>query len=207
MGILRTQSGKINFGKGEITKSAPEIAGAGRDRLRAARARHLQPAHRGRESARRLGRARRRQERHPERIFKLFPVLKSMMRRRGGDLSGGQQQQLAMGRALALDPKLLILDEPTEGIQPNIVSHIAEVLLELNRSEKLTILLVEQKLPFVRKVADRFAIMDPRPPRRRRPNQRAHRRRRQQVPHGLTRYGWELTATGARGATGAQSFF
>src|SRR5690606_23918724 len=96
----------------------------------------------------------------PERIFELFPVLKSMLRRRGGDLSGGQQQQLAIGRALAVNPKLLILDEPTEGIQPNVVSQIAEVLIELNRTHGLTILLVEQKLPFARKVADRFVIMD-----------------------------------------------
>ncbi len=95
----------------------------------------------------------------PQRVFELFPVLKSMLRRRGGDLSGGQQQQLAMGRALALDPKLLILDEPTEGIQPNIVSQIADVLTEL-RSQGLTILLVEQKLPFARRVADRFCILD-----------------------------------------------
>lgn len=95
----------------------------------------------------------------PQRVFDMFPVLKSMLRRRGGDLSGGQQQQLAMGRALALDPKLLILDEPTEGIQPNIVSQIADVLTEL-RSLGLTILLVEQKLPFARRVADRFCILD-----------------------------------------------
>jgi len=95
----------------------------------------------------------------PARVFELFPVLKSMLNRRGGDLSGGQQQQLAMGRALALDPKLLILDEPTEGIQPNIVSQIADVLSEL-RASGLTILLVEQKLPFARRVADRFCIMD-----------------------------------------------
>jgi urea transport system ATP-binding protein len=95
----------------------------------------------------------------PARVFEMFPVLKTMLRRRGGDLSGGQQQQLAMGRALALDPKLLILDEPTEGIQPNIVSQIAEVLSEL-RSQGLTILLVEQKLPFARRVADRFCILD-----------------------------------------------
>jgi urea transport system ATP-binding protein len=95
----------------------------------------------------------------PERVFEMFPVLKSMLRRRGGDLSGGQQQQLAMGRALAIDPKLLILDEPTEGIQPNIVSQIADVLSEL-RSQGLTILLVEQKLPFARRVADRFCILD-----------------------------------------------
>ncbi|MGC4094079.1 MAG: ATP-binding cassette domain-containing protein [Polyangiaceae bacterium] len=97
----------------------------------------------------------------PERIFELFPVLKSMLRRRGGDLSGGQQQQLAMGRALALDPKLLILDEPTEGIQPNIVSQIADVLNQL-RKAGLTILLVEQKLPFARKVADRLLHHGPR---------------------------------------------
>jgi urea transport system ATP-binding protein len=96
----------------------------------------------------------------PERIFKLFPVLDSMRNRRGGDLSGGQQQQLAIGRALALDPKVLILDEPTEGIQPNIVSEIGEIIRRLNQEEKLTVLLVEQKLPFARKVAERFCILD-----------------------------------------------
>jgi urea transport system ATP-binding protein len=95
----------------------------------------------------------------PERIFELFPVLKSMLQRRGGDLSGGQQQQLAMGRALALDPKLLILDEPTEGIQPNIVSMIGDVLIGL-KEQGLTLLLVEQKLPFARRVGDYFCIMD-----------------------------------------------
>jgi len=95
----------------------------------------------------------------PERIFELFPVLKSMLQRRGGDLSGGQQQQLAMGRALALDPKLLILDEPTEGIQPNIVSMIGDVLIGL-KEQGLTILLVEQKLPFARRVGDYFCLMD-----------------------------------------------
>jgi urea transport system ATP-binding protein len=95
----------------------------------------------------------------PERIFELFPVLKSMLQRRGGDLSGGQQQQLAMGRALALDPKLLILDEPTEGIQPNIVSMIGDVLISL-KEKGLTQLLVEQKLPFARRVGDYFCIMD-----------------------------------------------
>ncbi len=96
----------------------------------------------------------------PERIFQLFPVLKDMLRRRGGDLSGGQQQQLAIGRALALNPDLLILDEPTEGIQPNIVHEIGDVIMRLNREEGLTVLLVEQKLPFARRVAGDFCIME-----------------------------------------------
>lgn len=96
----------------------------------------------------------------PARVYELFPILKAMANRRGGDLSGGQQQQLAMGRALSLKPKLLVLDEPTEGIQPNIVAEIASILTELNREEKLTILLVEQKLPFARKVATEFVIME-----------------------------------------------
>lgn len=93
-------------------------------------------------------------------IYELFPVLREMLGRRGGDLSGGQQQQLAIGRALVLDPKLLILDEPTEGIQPNIVQEIGDILRRLNRETGLTLLLVEQKLPFARRVGDRFAILD-----------------------------------------------
>jgi urea transport system ATP-binding protein len=96
----------------------------------------------------------------PAQIYELFPVLKEMKHRRGGDLSGGQQQQLAIGRALVLDPKLLILDEPTEGIQPNIVRDIGEVIRKLNRELGLTVLLVEQKLPFARRVADDFFIME-----------------------------------------------
>ena len=96
----------------------------------------------------------------PSRIFDLFPVLKQMMNRRGGDLSGGQQQQLAIGRALVLEPKLLILDEPTEGIQPNVVHEIGEIILRLNKEEGLTVLLVEQKLPFARRVASEFCVLD-----------------------------------------------
>ena len=96
----------------------------------------------------------------PSRIYDLFPVLKQMLNRRGGDLSGGQQQQLAIGRALVLEPKLLILDEPTEGIQPNIVHEIGDIILRLNQQEGLTVLLVEQKLPFARRVASEFCILD-----------------------------------------------
>lgn len=96
----------------------------------------------------------------PEHIYEIFPVLKSMLHRRGGDLSGGQQQQLAIGRALVLDPQLLILDEPTEGIQPNIVHEIGDVILRLNKEMGVTVLLVEQKLPFARRVGDRFFIME-----------------------------------------------
>jgi urea transport system ATP-binding protein len=95
----------------------------------------------------------------PEHVYELFPVLKRMLNRRGGDLSGGQQQQLAIGRALVIDPKLLILDEPTEGIQPNIVHEIGEVITRL-RGAGLTVLLVEQKLPFARRVATEVRILD-----------------------------------------------
>ena len=93
-------------------------------------------------------------------IFDLFPVLKQMYHRRGGDLSGGQQQQLAIARALVLEPSLLILDEPTEGIQPNIVHHIGDVLLALNRDAGVTLLLVEQQLRFARRVASDFLILE-----------------------------------------------
>lgn len=96
----------------------------------------------------------------PEKIFELFPVLKDMLHRRGGDLSGGQQQQLAIGRALVLEPKVLILDEPNEGIQPNIVKQIGDVILKLNKEESLTVILVEQKLGFARRVGKEFRLME-----------------------------------------------
>ncbi|WP_317931802.1 urea ABC transporter ATP-binding subunit UrtE [Halioxenophilus sp. WMMB6] len=96
----------------------------------------------------------------PDKIFELFPVLKDMLNRRGGDLSGGQQQQLAIGRALVIEPKVLILDEPNEGIQPNIVKQIGDVITKLNREENLTVILVEQKLGFARRVGQEFRLME-----------------------------------------------
>ncbi len=93
-------------------------------------------------------------------VFELFPVLKEMLKRKGGVLSGGQQQQLAIGRALLTRPKLLVLDEPTEGIQPSIIDQIEDAILYLKKTYDMSILLVEQYLDFAKSVSDRFYIMD-----------------------------------------------
>ena len=96
----------------------------------------------------------------PDEIFELFPVLKEMLSRRGGDLSGGQQQQLAIARALVTRPRLLILDEPTEGIQPSIIKDIENVISILRKRGEMAILLVEQYFDFAKQLADSFAVMD-----------------------------------------------
>jgi len=96
----------------------------------------------------------------PQRIFDMFPVLKQMMHRRGGDLSGGQQQQLAIGRALAMGPKLLILDEPTEGIQPSIIKDIERAIRMLAETGEMAILLVEQYYDFAESLADHYLLME-----------------------------------------------
>jgi urea transport system ATP-binding protein len=159
MGAAKIWNGKITFAGKELTGTPPEgraQSGIGY----VPQGREIFPQLTVGENLELGVVARGKRSKLPERVFELFPVLKSMLHRRGGDLSGGQQQQLAIGRALALAPKLLILDEPTEGIQPNIVSEIGDILVRLNRDEGLTLLLVEQKLAFARRVASRFCIMD-----------------------------------------------
>ncbi len=160
MGLLPLASGSIRFDGRDITTSPAEL----RARIGIGyvpQGREIFPQLTVEENLRLGLLARRdRQRQIPERIFQLFPVLKEMRHRRGGDLSGGQQQQLAIGRALAIDPKLLILDEPTEGIQPNIVRQISDIIVRLNREEGLTVLLVEQKLAFARRAGQQFFIME-----------------------------------------------
>jgi urea transport system ATP-binding protein len=160
MGLLPIRSGHIRFGDTELSGKIAET----RPRLGIGyvpQGREIFPQLTVEENLMvGLGARRDKVRKIPERIYELFPVLKQMRRRRGGDLSGGQQQQLAIGRALVLEPKLLILDEPNEGIQPNIVAEIGDILLKLNREENLTILLVEQKLNFARRIGEQFFLME-----------------------------------------------
>lgn len=159
MGLLKTNSGTITFnGRDLASASAEERARIGIGYVPQGREifSHLTVEENLRVG---LGVRKNGPRSIPERIYDLFPVLKKMLRRKGGDLSGGQQQQLAIGRALVLEPKLLILDEPTEGIQPNIVHEIGDIVLKLNKEQNLSVLLVEQKLPFARRVADTFCIL------------------------------------------------
>jgi urea transport system ATP-binding protein len=107
-----------------------------------------------------LGARKDRSKKIPPEIYEYFPVLGEMRKRMGGDLSGGQQQQLAIGRALATDPALIVLDEPTEGIQPNIIQHIGETLALLVKEKGLTVLIVEQYLDFVREFSESFFVMN-----------------------------------------------
>ncbi|GAB5471063.1 MAG: urea ABC transporter ATP-binding subunit UrtE [Rhodospirillales bacterium] len=95
-----------------------------------------------------------------EQVFALFPILKDHLSRAGGNLSGGQQQQLAIGRALMTEPKVILLDEPTEGIQPNVVEQIEQAIVDLNRRNGITIVVVEQDIQFARRVSDTFAVME-----------------------------------------------
>jgi urea transport system ATP-binding protein len=160
MGLLPASSGSVTF-DGMNLSSKPAEARARLGIGYVPQGREIFPQLTVEENLRAALGARRKETRAiPGRVFELFPVLKQMLRRRGGDLSGGQQQQLAIGRALVLEPTLLILDEPTEGLQPNIVHEIGTVILTLNREAGVTVLLVEQKLPFARRVASDFHVID-----------------------------------------------
>jgi urea transport system ATP-binding protein len=159
MGLVPVTAGSVKFGEADITHVAPY------QRVRAG----IGYVPQGREIFARLtveenlemGLATRpRGARVPDRIFEMFPVLMHMMRRRGGDLSGGQQQQLAIGRALAMGPSLLILDEPTEGIQPSIIKDIERAIRALAQTGEMAILLVEQYYDFARSLADQYLVME-----------------------------------------------
>jgi urea transport system ATP-binding protein len=160
MGLLEVESGKILYDKEDISKlSSEKRAGLGIGYV--PQGREIFPQLSVKENLQ-IGLLGNRNglKKVPEKIYELFPVLKEMLNRKGGDLSGGQQQQLAIGRALCLEPKLLILDEPSEGIQPNIVQQIGNVIDYLTKEEKITVIIVEQKLPFARKHGDNFYVLD-----------------------------------------------
>ena len=159
MGLVPARTGSVSFQDREITRARPD------ERVRAG----MGYVPQGREIFPRLSveenlvmglATRPRGTEIPARIYEMFPVLKSMLRRRGGDLSGGQQQQLAIGRALAMAPKLLILDEPTEGIQPSIIKDIERAIRTLASTGEMAILLVEQYYDFARSLADQYLVME-----------------------------------------------
>ncbi|MGZ5081025.1 MAG: urea ABC transporter ATP-binding subunit UrtE [Usitatibacter sp.] len=159
MGLVPAATGAVRFGDRDLTHAKPE------ERARAG----MGYVPQGREIFGRLSveenlemglATRPRGSRVPDRIFELFPVLRQMLGRRGGDLSGGQQQQLAIGRALAMGPTLLILDEPTEGIQPSIIKDIERAIRTLAESGELAILLVETYYDFARSLADQYLVME-----------------------------------------------
>jgi urea transport system ATP-binding protein len=154
MGLIPVRTGQIFFENRELTRAKPY------QRARAG----LGYVPQGREIFARLSVEENLQmaavDGIPERIFEMFPVLRQMLGRRGGDLSGGQQQQLAIGRALAMKPRLLILDEPTEGIQPSIIKEIEHVIRALAATGEMAILLVEQYYDFARSLADQYLVME-----------------------------------------------
>jgi urea transport system ATP-binding protein len=159
MGVVPAKKGEVRFGETSLAHAAPY------ERVRAG----IGYVPQGREIFPRLTVAenlemglatRPRGAKVPQRIFEMFPVLAQMLRRRGGDLSGGQQQQLAIGRALAMGPKLLILDEPTEGIQPSIIKDIERAIRALAATGEMAILLCEQYYDFARSLADQYLVME-----------------------------------------------
>lgn len=158
MGLERVNGGSITWEGRDITRLSPaERARAGIGYV--PQGREIFPFLSVQENLETALAAAPRGARVPTEVFDLFPVLRSFLRRRGGDLSGGQQQQLAIGRALSAQPRLLILDEPTEGIQPSIIKDIARVIQHLARDRGMAIVLVEQYYEFARELADSVAVM------------------------------------------------
>ena len=159
MGLVGVATGSVRFGDRDLTAATPyERARAGIGYV--PQGREIFPRLTVAENLEMGLATRPRGARLPERVFEMFPVLKQMLNRRGGDLSGGQQQQLAIGRALAMGPKLLILDEPTEGIQPSIIKDIERAIAQLAASGEMAILLVEQYYDFARTLADQYLVME-----------------------------------------------
>lgn len=159
MGLVPGRSGSISFDGRDITQAAPhERARAGIGYV--PQGREIFPRLTVEENLRMGLATRPGSSAIPARIFEMFPVLAQMLHRRGGDLSGGQQQQLAIGRALAMGPRLLILDEPTEGIQPSIIKDIERVIRSLAQTGEMAILLVEQYYDFAESLADHYLVME-----------------------------------------------
>ena len=157
-GLLPVRSGSIRFDGVDVTKT-PAHARARLGMGYAPQGREIFPRLTVEENLR-LGLATKpRGAAIPQRVFEMFPVLADMLHRRGGDLSGGQQQQLAIGRALAAEPRLLVLDEPTEGIQPSIIKDIERAIRRLAAEGGMAILLVEQYYEFARSLADRYVVL------------------------------------------------
>ena len=160
IGQIKAQAGQIVW-NGEDISSMPSEARARQGLAYVPQGREIFPLLTVRENLQTGLFVRPRRERSiPDEIFELFPVLKAMLKRRGGDLSGGQQQQLAIARALVTQPRLLVLDEPTEGIQPSIIKDIERVIRLLRERGGMSILLVEQYFDFAAALADTFAVMD-----------------------------------------------
>ncbi len=157
MGLERIRSGKVEFDGQDVTRAAP-YARARRGMAYVPQGREIFPRLTVEENLLTGLAGQKIQNIAPE-IYQMFPALQTMRRRRGGDLSGGQQQQLAIGRALLTNPKLLILDEPTEGIQPSIIKDIERVIQSLAKRGDMAILLVEQYYDFARSLADQYFVM------------------------------------------------
>ncbi|MGB0126554.1 MAG: urea ABC transporter ATP-binding subunit UrtE [Rhodocyclaceae bacterium] len=159
MGLVPAASGSITFGDADITRM-PSYRRVAQGIGYVPQGREIFPRLTVEENLQMGLATRPRSDAVPLRIFEMFPVLNTMLRRRGGDLSGGQQQQLAIGRALAMGPKLLILDEPTEGIQPSIIKDIERAIRSLAQTGEMAILLVEQYYDFARSLADQYLVME-----------------------------------------------